>query len=189
MCKRTVIFLGFALALVTFPALADTPMLSDPQRQIQSQIEKLLSGVSAEDRSKILSAVSAAGKPPAKNLAPAAPPKKAVVATNTALAPPATANDPLGIEGFLGQNAKDSPYQKSNCQGFGFLLRQDWKDMGYGSCPDTVDKATGAQISYSDDEAVHNRIWAVHGTAAVLYNSEVPNKPDEYDLYHRSFGG
>ena len=60
--------------------------------------------------------------------------------------------------------------------------------MGYGPCPDTIDKATGAQISYSNDRVANNQIWAMHGTAAVLYNSIVANSPDEFDLYRTSFG-
>jgi hypothetical protein len=34
-----------------------------------------------------------------------------------------------------------------------------------------VKDAAGAQISYTDDLAAHNRIWAIDGTAAINYNS------------------
>jgi hypothetical protein len=79
--------------------------------------------------------------------------------------------------------------QLSRCAGLIALLRQDWQDVAIGSCPDTVDKATGAQISYSDDLAANNRVWSAQGTAALLYNSIIPNNPQAVSLFDTSFGG
>jgi len=51
------------------------------------------------------------------------------------------------------------------------LLRQNFEDIGLLGCPEDVDKATGASISYTDDYVAQNRSWAVNGTAAVVYAS------------------
>jgi hypothetical protein len=70
---------------------------------------------------------------------------------------------------------KDKPVehtaQQSPCAGFQFLLRQDWKDFDLLQCPGDAKDAAGAQISYTDDLAARNRIWAIDGTAAIIYNS------------------
>jgi hypothetical protein len=61
--------------------------------------------------------------------------------------------------------------EESTCAGFKFLLRQDWKDIDLLKCPGDPKDAAGAQISYTDDLAGRNRIWAIDGTAAINYNS------------------
>lgn len=70
---------------------------------------------------------------------------------------------------------KDKPIkfseQQSPCAGFRFLLRQDWKDFDLLQCPGAAKDATGAQISFTNDLAGGNRIWAIDGTAAIVYNS------------------
>ena len=50
-----------------------------------------------------------------------------------------------------------------------FLLRQDWQDIGILASPTSVDKATGASISYTNDNIAKNATWATHATAAVVY--------------------
>lgn len=66
---------------------------------------------------------------------------------------------------------RGKPLELSKCAGFSFLLRRDWKDIGPLGCPQKVDKATGAEIAFADDQANHNRIWSINGTAAVTYSS------------------
>lgn len=61
--------------------------------------------------------------------------------------------------------------QYSKCAGFQFLLRQDWKDFNLLECPGPTADAAGAQISFTDDLANRNRIWAIDGTVAIVYNS------------------
>jgi hypothetical protein len=170
------------------PASAE-PSLSDQQQQIRAQISELLDKLPAEDRAAVLKTLSplqrrvvaiSSAAAPKKTAGPNQEPVQSSDSSDSAPKSPATA--------FFQQNAKGSPFQKGNCLGFGFLLRQDWKDMGFSSCPITVDKATGAQFSYSNDLVDHNRSWLVHGTAAILYSSEVANKPGEYDLYRTSLG-
>jgi hypothetical protein len=71
--------------------------------------------------------------------------------------------------------SKDEPIayspQQSPCAGFQFLLRQDWKDFDLLACPGATKDATGAQVSFTNDLASGNRIWAINGTAAIVYNS------------------
>jgi hypothetical protein len=61
--------------------------------------------------------------------------------------------------------------EHSKCPGLTFLLRRDWKDIGFLDCPMSVDKATGAEIAFAGDRANHNQIWAINGTAALSYSS------------------
>lgn len=59
----------------------------------------------------------------------------------------------------------------SKCAGWTLLLRQDWKDIGLITCPDTTEKAKGAELSFSYDRVVSNQIWNLHGTAGLVYSS------------------
>jgi hypothetical protein len=175
--------------LATVPAFAETP-LSAEQQQIRDQIKKLLDKLPPNKRPAVLSGFEPAQKSVVTDPGSVALAKgtatDAKTATSSTKSTEPTKTD--AITAFLQQNAKGSSYQKDNCQGFGFLLRQDWKDMGYSTCASTVDQATGAQFSYSDDLVANNRSWLVHGTAAVLYSSETANKRGEYDFYRTSFG-
>lgn len=63
------------------------------------------------------------------------------------------------------------PDQQSKCAGFQILLRQDWKDFDLLKCPGAAEDATGAQVSYTNDIASGNHVWAIDGTAAVVFNS------------------
>jgi len=74
------------------------------------------------------------------------------------------------------------------CAGLNFMLRQSWVDIGYVSCPQTVDKATGAEISYTDNRAKNNRTWAINGTAALVYNSLTGNPGDPFVPYNVTVG-
>jgi hypothetical protein len=79
------------------------------------------------------------------------------------------------------------PKQYSECAGFMFLLRKDWKDIDFAGCPQAAKKAIGAEVAFSDDRAAGNRIWAVNGTAALLYNS-IADQPAWWNPDYLSFG-
>lgn len=81
---------------------------------------------------------------------------------------------------LLNKSNPNSIYK--GCSGFVPLLRQDWKDIDFASCPQAIDKATGAQFSVSNDRIKNNVNWLVHGTAALLYNTSPEN-------YYTSVGG
>jgi hypothetical protein len=83
-----------------------------------------------------------------------------------------------------------SERQYSPCAGWVFLLRQNWKDVGNAAgaaCPGPAASAQGAQISFANDLAANNRVAAIHGTAAVLYNSITGDVPAPMP-YAVSFG-
>lgn len=56
-----------------------------------------------------------------------------------------------------------------NCPGLGLILRKSWTDIDLGACPQPVAKATGAVLSYSNDQIKHNTVWTAQGTAALIY--------------------
>ncbi|MDX3965520.1 MAG: hypothetical protein QHD01_02835 [Bradyrhizobium sp.] len=79
------------------------------------------------------------------------------------------------------------PTEFSPCAGFKFLLRQDWKDIGFLECPQSVDKATGAELAFANDIANHNRILSANGTAALVYSSLTSDPPLWWTPYYTSF--
>ncbi|MGY3487879.1 hypothetical protein ACVW1C_005762 [Bradyrhizobium sp. USDA 4011] len=83
--------------------------------------------------------------------------------------------------------AAAKPVEFSPCAGLKFLLRQDWKDIGLLECPQSVDKATGAEIAFANDLANHNRTWSVNGTAALVYSSLTSDPPFWWMPYYTSF--
>lgn len=192
MHKKLFAAFGAGILLACSPAMADSPQLSSQQLRVREEIIRLLKDLPEQQRTAVLSGLARQQKQ-AKTEADSMPANVTTAMASSSSAKPAGGASPPAKQGpvtaFLGQNEKDSAYQKSGCQGFGFLLRQDWKDMGYGNCPDTIDKATGAQVSYTDDRVAANRIWAVHGTTAIVYNANIPNKPDTYSFSRIGFGG
>ncbi|MCK1270825.1 MULTISPECIES: hypothetical protein [unclassified Bradyrhizobium] len=75
----------------------------------------------------------------------------------------------------------------SPCAGFKFLLRQDWKDIGFLECPKEAADAVGAEVAFTDDRLNKNRIWSVDGTAALVYTSATSD-PDEWWIpYYKTF--
>jgi len=79
------------------------------------------------------------------------------------------------------------PVEFSPCAGFKFLLRQDWKDIGFLDCPKKAADATGAEIAFADDRANHNRTWSLNGTAALVYSSLTSDPPSWWMPYYTSF--
>ena len=111
--------------------------------------------------------------------------------------PPATASSasakPDAITALLTKNERKPPseQQYSQCPGFNLLLRQNWADTGIiagSQCPDTVDKATGAQLSFTDDRVKNNRTAIINGTAALIYNSVTGDTPGQITPYEISYG-
>ena len=76
-----------------------------------------------------------------------------------------------GVAPAATPGAPAAPREFSPCAGLNVLLRQDWKDVGLLGCPETTEKASGAELSYSSDRIAHNNVWTARGTAAVYYNS------------------
>ncbi len=58
------------------------------------------------------------------------------------------------------------------CPGLGITLRKTWTDIDLGSCPQAAKSATGALLSYSDDQIKHNDTWSAIGTAALIYSPQ-----------------
>jgi hypothetical protein len=109
-------------------------------------------------------------------------PVKAIPTKAAGTTPPPTAKQPDAITQLLQRNAGLPPSERqySPCAGWNFILRQSWKDLGNAAgaaCPDSPDKAQGAQISFADDRAANNRVVTVNGTAAVLFNSITGDVP------------
>ena len=70
------------------------------------------------------------------------------------------------------------------------LLRQDWKDIGFLSCPQPVDKATGALASVTSDQVKRNVNWSMQGMAALLYRTVGQDLYSNFGAYvtsNRSF--
>jgi hypothetical protein len=98
-----------------------------------------------------------------------------------------------GIADLLTKN-ENKPWadrQYSPCAGLDLLLRQSWTDIGIISgsqCPTTVDKAQGAQITYTSDRIANNSVTAINGTAALVYSSVTGNPTVPVTPYEMTFG-
>jgi hypothetical protein len=117
--------------------------------------------------------------------------KKATPTEKTAAAS-SESKQPDTITQLLQSNEHKAPSERqySPCAGWVFLLRQNWKDVGNAAgaaCPGPAASAQGAQISFANDLAANNRVAAIHGTAAVLYNSITGDVPAPMP-YAVSFG-
>jgi hypothetical protein len=130
---------------------------------------------------------------------PALAPARTIAARSKSAAPvpaaniDATAKQPDAITTLLKKNEGKSPEnrQYSSCAGLNPYLRQDWKDIGIISgaqCTDSVDKAQGAQASYTTDRIANNRIASIHGTAALVYSSVTGDIPGQITPYETTFG-
>lgn len=156
------------LVLAGAPAFAATSYLTEEEQRVLAKIN-----ASQEKRAAALEIL---GKAKAPDSSAVKPRKPAVAAFASAAAKPEAPKPTpfvIGLDSlpdlFRKNEAKVRQY--SGCAGLNFLLRQDWQDIGYLNCPQKVDEATGAQISFTDDRAANNRIWAMHGTAALYYSS------------------
>lgn len=109
-----------------------------------------------------------------KPAAPGKPNPKGIAVARSAVVPekptPVVPDRPLVADPFLSKRNETADNVYKGCRGFVPLLRKDWKDIDFATCPQAVDKATGAEISFSEDRVKNNAIWAVNGTTALLYN-------------------
>jgi hypothetical protein len=64
-------------------------------------------------------------------------------------------------------SAKANPPEQSTWAQDHIFLRQSLKDLGTFSNPSALDKATGAQVSWTDDHVQKNRTWATQGLIGV----------------------
>jgi hypothetical protein len=115
-----------------------------------------------------------------------------VIPTEKTGAASTESKQPDAITQLLQSNERKAPSERqySPCAGWVFLLRQNWKDVGNAAgaaCPGPAASAQGAQISFANDLAADNRVAAIHGTAAVLYNSITGDVPAPMP-YAVSFG-
>jgi hypothetical protein len=76
-----------------------------------------------------------------------------------------------------------APVVENGCSGLKILLRQDWKDIGYIGCPETTDKAKGAELSYAYDRVAANQIWTARGTAGIFFSSILDAKGKFYESF------
>jgi hypothetical protein len=181
--RATVISLISLLACIA-PSLADEAILTQEQLKVLQQI-------SADPKARQAALAIIQPKDGSSRTLAKAP----AVITKAAPAPGAnsTAPKPDAITTLLSKNENKpaAERQYSKCPGFNFLLRQNWADAGIiagKECPDSVDKATGAQVSYTNDRVANNRIVAIDGTAALIYNSIIGNTPGQITPYETSFG-
>jgi hypothetical protein len=142
-----------------------------------------------EARQQLHSLVESASKGQAK----LAQPKKTKAKSGIQTAASSPPKEPDAITKLIQNNLNKAPLdrQYSPCAGWKFILRQDWKDLGNAAgaaCPDSPDKAQGAQLSFANDLVAKNRIVTINGTAAVLYNSITGDVPPPTP-YAVSLGG
>jgi hypothetical protein len=158
---------------------------------------KLLDGIASDPEAKQQAEATLNSNPQPSEQPSKKPKPAAKKATPTSAAPqvsqPATTKAPDAITQVLRNNA-NKPWEQrqySPCAGLTFILRQNWKDVGNAAgaaCPDSPDKAQGAQISFANDRVANNRTVTINGTAALLYNSVTGNPPSPFIPYAMSFG-
>ncbi len=174
-----------ALLASVVPSLADQAVLTQEQLKVLQEIS-----ADPKARQAALAIIQGNNKSPeTSKIVPAATNKAASVPD--ANSPPAPKPD--AITALLSKNEKKPPAERqySPCPGFNFLLRQNWQDTGIiagKECPDSVDKATGALVSFTNDRVANNRIVAVNGTAALIYNNITGDIPGQITPYETSFG-
>jgi len=168
MRKSTSICFGAVLILAhSMPGVA-APELSD----IQKAAIELSSRMSDQEWQEVIRARKRRliAQPQSKRAQPSSNLQSAVSA-------PIEAGEKSGQKLFeipiLNRNNPDSPYftGRTGCSGWIALLRQDWKDIGFASCPQSIAKANGAQATFTDDRVKNNVNWSLHGMGALLYNT------------------
>jgi hypothetical protein len=184
-------FASFSLLVIFSFSLSASPLTPEEQKALNDIIK---------NKGKREAAIAILNQPAAATAVDVAPSPKAAAVAN-APARPINSNvaqqpvTPEGITTLLSKNEKSAqdkiPNQYSKCPGLVPLLRHDWNDIGIiagKQCPDTVDKATGAKISFTNDRVANNEIWSVYGTAALIYNSITGNTANQITPYDTSAG-
>ncbi|MHC2432727.1 hypothetical protein [Bradyrhizobium sp. USDA 4451] len=142
----------------TFMVVVLLAMASTAHADLTPEERAMLDRISSDPAAKT-EAMARLSKSPA-------PARRARSAMARAIQPPPVAADVAATAKPVLANPEYSP-----CAGWQFLLRQDWKDIDLLRCAGDAKDAAGAQVSYTDDMAARNRIWAIDGTVAVNYNS------------------
>ncbi len=158
-----------ATAAFCSPAFAADPSKDQNQNlsPVETQMESLWSKLTDAERAEFVKRHTQNVTPPktktasAKIVKAAAPP-----------APPAPTQS-----GDNGQSPSTSVTDFLNnifgkCPGLGITLRKSWTDIDLGSCPQAAKSATGALLSYSDDQVKHDETWSAIGTAALIYSPQ-----------------
>ena len=195
MIDRKLTIVGIGLLAMGSPALAQTPQFSSDElaliRKLNANPEKKeaalrMLGKPGREASVALRQREAAASPAAQAATKVAVRKEPSILTKNT--PQARAAAEGEIEKLRAAPPTGQPRQFSACAGWTFLLRQDWKDIGLLGCPETTDKAAGAELSYSDDRVARNGVFTARGTAAVYYTSmtDVPTTPN--GPYYQAFG-
>lgn len=156
----------FTFACLAFSILAlgsgarASESTSARDKDLSQQADAILAKMSDATRANWLKKHAQKAAPPATQK-PASPKinTKALAAATPAAATPPAAGKTDTPNAILG-----------GCPGLGFTLRKNWTDIDLGGCPQAVDKATGAMLSYSADQIKHNDAWSAQGTAALVYS-------------------
>ncbi len=130
-----------------------------------SEIDQMWSKLSDADRAKFLKKHS---RPVPSNAVGAAATPKIIKAATPSAAPATTPGAGSGNTSATGAASSTSNIF-GGCPGLGFTLRKSWTDIDLGGCPQAVKNATGALLSYSDDQIKRDTTWSAIGTAALIY--------------------
>jgi hypothetical protein len=153
---------------------AAAPPLSADQARLVAEMEAMLSKMDEAQRDAILTKLrqktTETRDAPAQGSPVRAQKVSQQPATISTVAQRRTSENP--------SSPKSNPNIFGDCPGLIPLLRQDWKDIALLDCPQSVKKATGAQIAVTDDRVKNNVTWSTHGTAALVYN--IPGTGSQY---------
>src|SRR6266851_1003529 len=184
MCLWRSLLAALCVVAVCSPVFGGTPPLTDEEQRL---LEKIRS--KKDKRQAALQLLNQNAKRPNVDQHPVAALPTAPTATSRPILQSPTGNlDPLPTLPHKNETNISAPQQYSACPGLNLLLRQDWNDIGYLNCPQPVEDATGAQISFTDDRAANNRVTAIHGTAALVYNSVTGTPQSPLAPYDTSLG-
>src|ERR1043166_5834428 len=157
---RTALCVCAGLLLAPAPAISQPSQRTDDQERVLSEVKAFLATISEKERREFLKRLNAstaqARSANAKRVAAPAEPEIHNVDTQN----PAAIQDtrPTAVP-LLSKRNRNSIY--NDCSGLIPLLRKDWKDIDLASCPQPVDKADGAEVSFTNDAVKHNRIWSM----------------------------
>jgi hypothetical protein len=170
---------SFILRAVAFPAIylallsVSSAQSTDGSKKTVDQVISMLKTMDESQREQIIKELQRARKRPSDNSQAKGgnlkKPDVAVVELSP-VAEPATSIRPLTLVPALSRRNVTADNVFNGCRGFVPLLRKDWKDIDFATCPQSIDKASGAEISFSGDRVKKNTTWVVDGTSALLYN-------------------
>jgi hypothetical protein len=163
---------GALVLIASFPAGDVLAGSSEDTNKVSTALS-IYATMDEQERARLKRAIGQSLEQPRPQRAariPPNPPSAALAAlpnATEASAAPARVADRVPLPAKQDE-APNRAYER--CRGFVPLLRKDWKDIGIANCPQSVAKATGAEISYSRDQIKQNTNWSLDGTAALLYN-------------------